>query len=77
MLLQRWEPIAGMRRLDGDFDRMWRHAFQPYYLRPIFRNGHSPVEVDVYQDADSLKVRAAIPGMKPEDVDVSITDHTP
>lgn len=76
MLLKRWEPIAGMRRLDGDFDRMFRHAFRPYHLRPIFRNGHSPVEVDVYQDADSLKVRAAIPGMKPEDVDVSITDHT-
>ena len=42
MLLKRWEPIAGMRRLDGDFDRMFRHAFRPYHLRPIFRNGHSP-----------------------------------
>ena len=76
MLLKRWEPFGGVRRLDGDFDRMWRHAFRPYYMRPISGNEHSPMELDVYQDADSLKVRATIPGIKPEDVDVSITDHT-
>ena len=76
MLLKRLEPFGGIRKLDGDFDRMWRHAFRPYYRRSTVGNGHGHVDVDLYQDADSLKVRAAIPGIKPEDVDVRINDHT-
>ena len=74
MLLKRWESFVGLRSLDQDFDRIRAHALRPRYLRPIFQTEHSLV--DVYQDADSLKVRASLPGIKPEDVDVSITDRT-
>ena len=76
MLLKRWEPFGDLRRMDHEFDRIWRHASRPAYFRGPnwIHDGH--VAVDVYEEGDDLVVRATLPGVKPEDVDASITDNT-
>ena len=33
------------------------------------------MELDVYEDGEDLKVKASVPGVKPEDLDVSIKDN--
>ena len=75
VLLKHWEPFAGLRRMDAEMGRMRRHMLRPLYMQPRFSAGDGHVAIDVYQDADNLTVRAALPGVKPEDVDVTITDN--
>ena len=74
MLLKRWEPIAELRRMDSEMDRMWRHTFHPFRPWPRFWSEFGRVAIDIYQDADNLVVKAAMPGVKPDDLDLDITD---
>ena len=75
MLLKRWEPFAGLRRYDSEIDRLWRHPIRALYTRPYYWGGSGQMSVDVYRDGENLVVRASLPGVKPEDVDVSFTDN--
>ena len=74
MLLKRWEPFAGLTKMDTDMDRMWRHMFRPHYTWPRLWGVDGHPAVDIYQDADHVVVRAALPGIKPEDMEVTITE---
>jgi HSP20 family protein len=51
--------------------------FQDSFIRPgWFGPGESPANllpVDMYETADSLVVKATVPGVKPEDVEVTVT----
>ena len=76
MLLKRWEPFGDVRRADNELYRFWRRAFPAsYFLRPTGKY-LGQAAVDVYEEGDNLVVRATLPGVKPEDVDASITDNT-
>lgn len=76
MVLTRWEPISEMRRMQADMNRQWRQWPRHFYLRPRSWREDGQLAVDVYQDKDNLVVRAAVPGVKPEDMDVSLVDGT-
>ena len=76
MLLKRWEPFAEFRRLARGMDRFPGQTFRSFYTWPHYwyENGH--VAIDVYRDADNLVVRAALPGVRPEDAEVTVADGT-
>lgn len=74
MLLKRWTPFSELRRMDSDFDRIWGHTLRPIYRRPRFSVPDGHVEVDVYNEEDNLVVRASLPGVKPEDLKVTVAD---
>ena len=76
MLLKRWQPFAELRRMDNEMDRIWRHTFRPLHPWPRFWEGDGRMAIDVYQDAENLKVRATMPGVKPEDMEVTGTGNT-
>lgn len=69
-MLQRWDPFRDLRRIEENMDRFAR-GFR-------FSNGSAPagwaVPLDVVQDDDNMIVRASMPGMKPEDISVTIED---
>lgn len=44
--------------------------------RAVGQGSGIAVPVDVYETNDRLVVRASLPGMKPDDVDISITNNT-
>ncbi len=68
--LTRWEPVREMMTLREAMDRLFDDAF----TRPISMRGVSGLPaIDLYQDADEVVVKAALPGMKAEDVHISIT----
>ena len=73
MLLKRWEPLADLRRMDAEMDRMWRHMVRPSFVwrRLWVEDGH--VAMGMFQDGDNLVVRAAVPGVGPEDLEVTVT----
>jgi HSP20 family protein len=68
--LTRWEPVREMMTLREAMDRLFDDAF----TRPISLSGGSVVPaIDLYQNDDEVVVKAALPGLKSDDVQISIT----
>jgi HSP20 family protein len=69
----RWDPGRDMVSLRDAMDRLFEESF----LRPGFLgNGESAamlMPLDLYETQDDVVVKAAIPGVKPEDIDVTVT----
>lgn len=70
----RWEPFRTSRRMHEALDRFMDRAFLDAPLFGGFYEGTLPV--DVYQTEDEVVVKASIPGIKPEDIDISVTGDT-
>ena len=69
--LTRWEPVREMMTLREAMDRLFDDAF----TRPIGSNGGSSMPaLDVYQTADEVVVKAALPGLKADDVQITVTN---
>ena len=69
--LVRWDPFTDLR---STMDRLFEEGFsRPWRLisSPDYEIGF-PVEVS--ETDDVIEVKAALPGMKPDEVDVSITN---
>jgi len=60
------------RMFEGFMTRGWRHPFKS----DLQWLGESTPEMDVIDRDDSILVRAAMPGVDKDDVEVSTTDHT-
>jgi HSP20 family protein len=73
--LIRWEPINVVTLRDA-MDRMFEDSF----LRPraewIAPLSVATLAIDVYETKDDVVVKAALPGIKPEELDVTITGNT-
>jgi HSP20 family protein len=74
--LTRWEPMRDMVTLRDAMDRLFDDAFtRPWGLTDGGRGMGMPA-VDMYQTDDDVVVKTAIPGIKPEDVQISVTGDT-
>jgi len=68
--LTRWEPVREMITLREAMDRLFDDAF----TRPISSSGGSVIPaIDLFQNDDEVVVKAALPGLKADDVQISIT----
>ena len=70
--LIRWEPAREMMTLREAMDRLFDDAF----TRPLsLRDGWSASApaIDMYQTNDEIIVKAAVPGMKADDVQINVT----
>ncbi|MDD5511143.1 MAG: Hsp20/alpha crystallin family protein [Dehalococcoidales bacterium] len=75
MTMIRWEPLREMTTLRNAMDRLLEDSFvRPSRLWPEIGIGN--LSVDMYQTADDVVVKAAIPGIKPEEVDITISGDT-
>ena len=71
--LIRWEPMREMMTLREAMDRLFDDAF----TRPLSFSGVSTSPaIDMYQTEDDVVVKAALPGLKVEDVDITVTGET-
>ena len=68
MVLAKWEPFRELRRMDETMDRLWRGS------RSVRRTEGWSVPLDVTQDGDNIVVHGSLPGVKPEDIEVTIED---
>lgn len=69
--ISRWEPMHEMMTLREAMDQLFNDAF----TRPITAGTALP-NIDLYQTEDAVVVKAALPGLKPEDVQLSVTGDT-
>jgi HSP20 family protein len=66
-MLSVWDPFADLNRIQREFEKS--------YFGPRARPADFAPPVDVHEDADSLVLRAELPGVKREDVEVSIDSN--
>ena len=67
-----FEPFREMVSLREAMNRLFEESF----LRPgVFESENTAMlaPVDVYETNDNVVLKAAVPGLKPEDLDISIT----
>jgi HSP20 family protein len=67
--LVRWEPLREVMSLRQAMDRLFEDSFVGL---PHLKVGEIPI--DIYQEKDNLVVKAALPGVKLEEVDITIAD---
>ena len=70
MVLRRWEPFGELRRMHENMDRLWRGAYANQ------ENGQEieswAIPLDVVEEGDNILVHASMPGVNPDDIDVTI-----
>ena len=71
--LMRWDPFTAVEPLSDAMDRLF-----PGSLLPAWRRGLSGVDaaLDMYETDEAVVVKASVPGVKPEDVEVSVVGDT-
>ena len=68
--LIRWEPAREMMTLRDAMD----HLFNDAFTRPLtLRDGWSAPAIDMYQTDDEIVVKASLPGVKADEVQINIT----
>lgn len=76
----RW-PLSAMSRMEREMD----HVFSDFFgdgLRPLRPRwwpggleGYTAPSVDVYEEKDDIVVKAELPGMGKDDIEVNLNDH--
>ncbi len=74
--ITRWDPFGEMVSLRQAMDRLVEDSFvSPTSWRSVRGEQLNPA-LDVHETPDELVVTASLPGMKPEDVEITITGQT-
>ncbi len=76
MSMIRWEPFRELVSLRQAMDRLFEESFvrPSRFLRLLGEEVHPAI--DMHQTANEVVIRAALPGVKPEDVEINITGDT-
>ena len=73
MSMMRWQPFTELLSLRQAMDKLFEDSFvTPSRILSIFGPGMG-IPVDMYHTANDVVVKATLPGVKPEEVDITIT----
>lgn len=73
--LTRWNPMREMMSLRDEMDRLIEQTFSGGSLGPWQSSTNWDLALDVAENDDAFIVTASVPGMKPDDLDITITDN--
>jgi HSP20 family protein len=69
--LVRWSPFQEMVRMQDVFDRLFEeNAYRPWGLARR-EDIVGSIPVDIYETAEGYVVKATMPGVKPENIDIT------
>jgi len=74
-MISRWEPFRDLMTLREAMDRLFEESF----VRPGPRwteEGTCPLPVDAYTTANEVVIVAAVPGVDPNDIEITIDGDT-
>ena len=71
MVLGRWEPLRELRTMEDTINRLWR-GYGGESANPTVEGWSVPL--DVVREGDKIMVHASLPGVDPENIDVSVED---
>ncbi|HEX6386482.1 MAG TPA: Hsp20/alpha crystallin family protein, partial [Anaerolineae bacterium] len=69
----RWNPFREMMDLRSEFDRLFEETLSG--PRSRWQPTSWGMDLDVAENEDNFVITASLPGMKPEDIDVSLTNN--
>ena len=76
MNLIRWQPFSDMVALRQAMDRLFDDSFvRPSRFAGLFGEG-ADMPIDMYQTDEDVVVKASVPGVNPEEIDVTIAGDT-
>ncbi|MDT7943565.1 MAG: Hsp20/alpha crystallin family protein [Dehalococcoidia bacterium] len=70
MTLVRWDPWEEFRSIRRAMDRLWDELMGR--REPVVVEEAMTFPVDMYETDEALVVKAALPGLRPEDVEISV-----
>src|SRR6266704_2284414 len=70
-----WSPVEQLSTLREEINRLCDSPFGELTRRMELFNGWAPT-LDLYEDKDNLIVKAELPGMKRDEIDISVHDGT-
>jgi HSP20 family protein len=76
MALIRWEPSEALTSLRRDMDRLFEDFFERGPFRSLRELGAWEPAVDVADTKDAVVVKAQVPGVSKENLQVNVTDDT-
>ena len=75
--LVRWDPFREMLSMRNQMDRLMADAFNtPSVWQNDEYAGYMRLALDVTENDDNYTVRASLPGIKAEDLDISFSENT-
>lgn len=72
MSLVRWEPMRELAHLRDEMDRLFGQSFRDL---PLVNGNGWPPAVDVREVDGKLQIKADLPGVKRENVEITATDE--
>lgn len=72
----RWEPFQELVTLRQAMDKLFSDSFVRMPRSLELEEGTVAPAVDIYEDADKVGIKASMPGVKPEDIDINITANS-
>ena len=79
-MLTRWNPTNEVLSLREAMDRLFQESFVPSFATGIFGGsfggGGNWLPLDVYETPDEVVVKAAVPGLKPDDLNIQVLGDT-
>jgi HSP20 family protein len=75
-LVRRTSPLGELVSLRQAMDRLFEDSFVRPRAWGFTSEGNGVMPLDIRNSADTLVVEAALPGVKPEDVDVTVENGT-
>jgi HSP20 family protein len=70
--LVRWDPFVDVRGLSRRMDRLFGDFMRDPHV-VLWEPAELGFALDVYENDDALVVKAALPGVRPDEVDISVT----
>ena len=64
-----------INRLRRDIDRLFERLWDDFGMPVTYRSEREMPFMDLSETDDSLIIKAEVPGIQPEDIDISITDN--
>jgi HSP20 family protein len=74
--ITRWDPFRDMMQMRSNMDRMIDRFFEDGFGDGWDQQSSWNLPLDVSETGDEYLVKASLPGIKPEDVDVTFSDNT-
>ena len=77
-MMQRWYPFSDMRQMQNNMDRMWRRFgtnANPGSASESREFEAWAVPLDVFKMGEDTVIRASMPGVSPQDIQVFIEDN--
>jgi HSP20 family protein len=71
----RWSPSTLRRNWYNDIDQMMSDMMR-FGVRPYQEQMSWDLALDVSEDDDAFKIKASVPGVNPENIDITLEDNT-